>query len=523
MARARNLLVVGGALLLLGACTLKVEPLDGPATLDRSLARLERLEAEQVAPVQPLDLSEAIARALLFNLDHRAMLMSETLASADLSKTRYALWPQWALSAGYNERDRYSLSVSRDPNTGAQTLQPSTSSDRRTTTNQLQLSWNALDFGVGYLRTKQKGNALLIAEEQRRKAFQSVAQHVTQAWWRALAAQELQPQLVEVRARIESALERSRRMEALRLQGQSTALDYQRDLLLSLKRLSALDKELQRARAELAQLLALPSLDGVLLAEAETEEPDWLAGVSLEQMRLLALANRPELREINYRQRMAQLESKVTVASLLPSLGVYAGARYDSNSYLEHNSWRESGLQFSFNLLNLAAFPATRRYGKAMQAVESLRADAMTMAVLAQIDIALQSMDSDRQGLCLSRELDRVASAREQQQGARAASAAGDELSWIRAQLEAILAGLENAFTRAEVETSQMLLLGSLGIDPYPENLEPAAVDEVSAALREYFASGLQQRIKHEVEALPAEVVGQGETSVLPPLQEWCR
>lgn len=495
----------------LSGCTVNVPVIDRDSALKGGEQRLARIqEAQSADSGAPLDLPGAIARALLFNLDYQAAFMGENVARADLSRSHYLLWPQLAVGAGYYARDSYSLAVSRDPATGNQTLQASTSSDRQTRSGQLQLTWNALDFGVGYLRAKQKGNAVLVAEEQRRKAFQVIVQEVTLAWWRAAAAQELEPRLQALRGRIESALARSREVERLRLQTQYPVLEYRRDLLLSLKRIAALEEEMQVASRDLSRLVAMPSGKAMTLSTGpslagESVAPAWLPPLSREQMRRIALANRPELRELDYRQRLAALEAKVAVAGLFPSLGLTAGARYDSNSFLVNNRWNEVNASASFNLLGLAALPANRRYGRAMEDMESLRADAMTVAVLSQLDVALQAVTADRNGLCLSRELERIAGERERQQQARGASAAGDELSLIRTEVEAALARIEQAFSRAELEASQALLLSTLGVDPYPANLSRDGADAVARQLREWFAAGLRDRLQQEAVALGGE------------------
>lgn len=501
------LMAMGFSGIGLSGCTVNVPVIDRDSALKSGEQRLARLQEAQVTDSETaLDLPGAIARALLFNLDYQAAFMGESVARADLSRSHYLLWPQLAAGAGYYARDSYSLAVSRDPATGNQTLQASTSSDRQTRSGQLQLTWNALDFGVGYLRAKQKGNAVLVAEEQRRKAFQVIVQEVTLAWWRAAAAQELEPRLQSLRGRIESALTRSREVERLRLQTQYPVLEYRRDLLLSLKRIAALEEEMQVASRDLSRLVAMPSGKAMTLAaSADSVAPAWLPPLSREQMRRIALANRPELRELDYRQRLAALEAKVAVAGLFPSLGLTAGARYDSNSFLVNNRWNEVNASASFNLLGLAALPANRRYGRAMEDMESLRADAMTVAVLSQLDVALQAVTADRNGLCLSRELERIAGERERQQQARGASAAGDELSLIRTEVEAALARIEQAFSRAELEASQALLLSTLGVDPYPANLSRDGADAVARQLREWFAAGLRDRLQQEAVALGGE------------------
>lgn len=522
--RSAHLVALVGAISVLAGCTVTVPVIDKDKALQIGRERMGRVQSGQQPVSAPLDIDDAVARALMYNLDYRAAFMSEAMAREDLSRSHYAMWPQLAAGAGYSGRSTYAMSVSRDPNTGQQTLQPSTSSDKNVTTAHLQMTWNALDFGLAYLRTKQKGNAVLMAEEQRRKAFQTIVQEVSLAWWRALAAQRMEPRLHELRGRVESALERSRQMEAMRLQGQFISLDYRRDLLISLRRIAALEEEVLNARNDLIRLVALPRGQQLLLQDTElAPDPDWLPALTHEQMQLIALSNRPELRELNYRQRVAELEGKVAVASLLPSLSLAGGSRHDSNSYLTYNEWFDVNAQFSFNLLSLAALPSTLRYKKAMESAESLRADAMTMTVLSQLDVALRSIQSDRSGWCISRELERVALERERQYKARSSSQSGDELSQIRAEVEAVLAGLESAFSRADLEASQAMLLTSLGVDPYPEDLKQSNPAEVAAQMRRYFSEGLKTRLQVEADSLTAKATDADVIPALKTFEETCK
>lgn len=514
---ARHLVAVAIVLIgsvVLSSCTTRVSVLTSEEALRAGGERLENAYRGQAPVSGPIDLYEAIARALAHNLDYKVAQMSETVAKTDLSMSRQAMWPRLAAQAGYMSRDSYSATQSRDPVTGAQTLQSSTSSDKRLTTADLQVSWNALDFGVGYLRAKQKGNTVLIFGEQRRKAFQNITHEVTHAWWRALAAQRLEPRLEQIRERVVTALERSTQLEAELLRSPMAALEYRRDLLLSLKRVSGLQKELKRARNELARLVAIPpGMLGAAMLQDPGEAPpgNWLPPLYLEDLHRLALANRPELRELGYRERLADLDGKAVVASLLPSLGVSAGPRYDSNSYLVDNEWNEVSAQFSFNLLNLAAIPTARRYAKAARELEYVRSQAMTVAVISQVGIAVQALEAAQEGWCLSRELSTIAREREQQYRARIESASGDELSQIRVEIETLLTELESALVFAELQASVALLMSSIGVDSFPADIGQSDTVKVAEQLRGFHQEGMRERLSGAAESLRAESSGTGE------------
>ncbi|MGH9895393.1 MAG: TolC family protein, partial [bacterium] len=91
--------------------------------------------------------------------------------------------PQFVSNLSYNARDKFSGASSRSLITGRQSLESSTSSDRDVGEVELGLVWNVLDFGVSYYRAKQAADRVLIAEEQKRKAVNRIAQEVRTAYW----------------------------------------------------------------------------------------------------------------------------------------------------------------------------------------------------------------------------------------------------------------------------------------------------------------------------------------------------
>ena len=77
--------------------------------------------------------------------------------------------------------------------TGMESLQPSISQEQYRTTAQLNAEWNLLDAGINVWRGKSVSDQMLIAQERRRKVYQSVVQDAYIAYWRAAVAQTVLP------------------------------------------------------------------------------------------------------------------------------------------------------------------------------------------------------------------------------------------------------------------------------------------------------------------------------------------
>ena len=82
--------------------------------------------------------------------------------------------PALAANAGYSGSERYTASASATvPKTdlaGAIGTSYSTSRERDVNSQDIGFTWNALDFGLSFIRAGQEANRYLITEEMERKS-----------------------------------------------------------------------------------------------------------------------------------------------------------------------------------------------------------------------------------------------------------------------------------------------------------------------------------------------------------------
>lgn len=139
--------------------------------------------------------------------------------------------------------------------------------------------------------------------------------------------------------RIDDALTKSREARRAGVLPPTQGLAYQRALLDAMSPVNAKRQEMQFAKRELAALMSLPPGTEFSLVES-AEDKLAPAAVDIDKLEVAALANRPELREEDYKSRIGAVEAKKQIAALFPSLNIYAGGRYDSNGYLYNNNGR---------------------------------------------------------------------------------------------------------------------------------------------------------------------------------------
>ena len=267
----------------------------------------ESMEFEKAAmyrdqqPVSgPLTLSDAMARALKYNLDYRLKMMETALSRGILDISQQDMLPKLMTDAGYRWRDNDSGGTSVGIEDRVVSLRPSTSEEREHLLADATFSWDVLDFGMSYYRAKQQADNVNIAEERRRKVLQNIVQEVRDAYWRALGAQRLLSEAQPLAEEIQTALEKTREAERAGILPPVEGLEYQRALLDAVALLNQKRQEMQMAKSELAALLNLPSTTDFTLQDVANPA---LSGVpsQLDTLEQMALERRPELREEDYK------------------------------------------------------------------------------------------------------------------------------------------------------------------------------------------------------------------------------
>lgn len=460
----------------LGGCAITPEPL---TNADREQRIQQDMTAlfNDVEPVSgPLSLHEAQARALKYNSDARLKLMEEALSNAQLNLSHYDLLPRLTVSAGYTERNNDALSSSVTMVNG--TLTPSNppvysgAQERTRTTNNAVLAWNILDFGVSYVRAQQQATQTLMANERKRKVVQNILQDVRHAYWRAYGAQNVLPRLDALLVQVNDALKRSRSLEEQRLMAPIDALSYQRGLIDLYQQIMRNRLELVSARTELAALINVkPGTQLVLSGDNQMDSVP--SGDILNNMDALdqaALANRPELREEDYRKNISILEARKGLLSLLPGIELSASANHDSNRYLFKNNWTETGAAISVNLMRAFSYPAMRQAQEAQAKLDEARRLALSMAVLAQVRIAGERYRESITDYTINKQAAEVDARIEKHFVSGVKANSESDMNLLRAKVKAALSDMQRYASYAGLEMAYARIANSIGVDMLPDS-----------------------------------------------------
>jgi outer membrane protein TolC len=426
--------------------------------------------ALRAAPPPPdeLTLSEAVGRAVHQNLELRAALLEESLAHAEFREGRLDLLPRVVATNEYYGRNNQLASVSESVLTGNQSLEPSTSSDRYGWRSAATAAWNILDFGVGYLRSREAANEALLARERRNKALQDLVLDVSVAFWRVASAEHLLRQIEPVRVRLREAVAQSQTLTEAQLLDPIRANTFQRDVLDQLRALRSLERDAGAARLELSRAINAPGarfrVRGVDPVRARTPQ----LKVPVEQLEFDALRLRPELRGADYERRISRLEVRRALLEALPGLELRVGYNRESNDFLVDDNWWSYSGALSKNLVELVTAPKRIALAEDRGDLVDARRLALSTAVMAQVHLAYQDFRSAEAQVAISerrRDLESRASAIT---AVRADAGTASGLDAARAEGRQLVAELQHASAYARVRESFARLQNAVGETPAP-------------------------------------------------------
>jgi|LULE01.1.fsa_nt_gb outer membrane protein TolC len=458
-------------------------------------------QTSEGAPLE-IDLYQAIAIAIKNNRDLRLNLMDSALSQGQIDVVKFDMLPKLSVNAGYKvlekhpastsvnmtaEKDSDGNDITGTDNTAAEAIadSPTYTLSQQTPSNSYDIgfTWNALDFGLSYVRAGQQANKYLISKELERKAIHNLTKEVIYAYWKTLSADELLSQINPLMDRVNAALDDYEYIEELLISSPMDALLYQKELLDVLQILNTQRRALMDSRAQLSKLMGLlPNQEYILI---KTEQPLTELNMSLEEQEEAALFSRPELLEVRYQEKVTAQEAKASMLSLFPSLQFNATWTYDSNKYLLNKDNVEYGAVFGANLLNIFQASNINDINQINEKLIEEQRLAISMAVLSQVHIAninyaqsLREYSNAKHYLNVAQRINDLIS------NAQKISRFG-ELEMIREEASLLVSRLRNDIAYAELQYSLGTLYSSVGMNFTPENLSQISDSELALTLKE--------------------------------------
>lgn len=414
-----------------------------------------------------IDLYTAIALAIENNKDLKVKLLETSLANRKIEDVEFEMLPTMAANAGYTGSDRYkttsSATVPSNDLAGSIGSSYSTSRDRDVNEQDVGFSWNALDFGLSYIRAGQSSDKFLISKELEKKAANNITKDVIRAYWNALSAEKLIKKYDPLLIKVNNALNDSQKIEELLLQKPMDALLYQKELLDIQRALQSQKQSFINAKIELGALMGLLPNEKFVLVQ--TDQPLNELNMKLKHMEKHALVNRPELIENHYEERISIAETKAGMRSLLPGLNFNAAWTSSSNDYLMNKTNFEYGSSIGANLLNVFRAPKLKEVNEMNTEIIQEQRLALSMAVLSQVHIsnieyqmALEEYETADRYYDVSRKIT------EQVRNAQKIARFG-ELELIREEASLLVAELRRDIAFSKVQFSVAQVYTSVGVD----------------------------------------------------------
>ena len=477
-------------------CKRSLEPITVYETekkVHEDIAKIEKIKKDNKSWEENLDIDlyTAIALAIKNNKELKVKLLETAMSNRQIDKVRFEMLPAFAANAGYTGSERYNASASATvPSSdlaGSIGSSYSTSRERDINSQDIGFTWNALDFGLSYIRAGQDSNRYLISEEMERKAEHNITREVIKFYWNTLSADKLirkyDPLLIEV----DKALNDSQKIEELLLTKPMDALLYQKELLDIQRALQTQKQMFIDSRIQLATLMGL--LPNQKFKVVETKDPLTILDMSIKGMEKYALIHRPELKKSHYDEAISIQETKASMTSLLPGLNFNAAWTHSSNDHLMNKTNFEYGSVMGANLLNVFMYPKIKEINQMNTEIIKEKRLALSMAVLSQVhlanidySLALEEYDTAQRYYQVSKKIT------EQIKNAQKIARFGN-LELIREQASLLVAELRHDLAYTKLQYAVGEIYTSVGIDITKENIKELSFKDYASLIKKNFNS----------------------------------
>ena len=480
----------------LSGCKRSLEPITTYETekkVHEDIAKIEKIKKDNKSWEENLDIDlyTAIALAIKNNKELKIKLLETAMSNRQIDKVRFEMLPSFAANAGYTGSERYNASASATvPSSdlaGSIGSSYSTSRERDINSQDIGFTWNALDFGLSYIRAGQDSNRYLISEEMERKAEHNITREAIKFYWNTLSADKLikkyDPLLIEV----DKALNDSQKIEELLLTKPMDALLYQKELLDIQRALQTQKQMFIDSRIQLATLMGL--LPNQKFKVVETKDPLTILDMSIKGMEEYALIHRPELKKSHYDEAISIQETKASMTSLLPGLNFNAAWTHSSNDHLMNKTNFEYGSVMGANLLNVFMYPKIKEINQMNTEIIKEKRLALSMAVLSQVhlanidySLALEEYDTAQRYYQVSKKIT------EQIKNAQKIARFGN-LELIREQASLLVAELRHDLAYTKLQYAVGEIYTSVGIDITKENIKELSFKDYASLIKKNFNS----------------------------------
>lgn len=338
-----------------------------------------------------ISIEEALALGIRNNMDARVSALEYLSAQDEITIEKLKALPSVEYSLSRTGRSNVGASSSLSVSTGLQSLEPSISSERYRTLQDLDVNWNLIDAATALIQSRSAENRSDIAAERHRKVLQNIRKDVYAGYWRVLADQQTKQQSKALLQRIEQHKKNLDKALADKLLSRQEIESIKFTLVQRQKEIESLEKENSVALIHLKSLLSLPHRSDVQLTSDNNDiKTSVLAAlkVDAETLELTALEQRPEMREALIEQSISARDTRLEILSTIPGAELFFGLKNDTNRFLEDKQWTSFSAAIVQNITNLITLPSRYKKAKNLEELARARHLAKATAIMAQVHLA---------------------------------------------------------------------------------------------------------------------------------------
>ncbi|MBW1650586.1 MAG: TolC family protein [Deltaproteobacteria bacterium] len=365
------------------------------------LAKRSKIKIES-----PLTLKEAVNIGLNNNLE---LWVNKILAEVQQGKVlaeQLKMLPTLNAQTNITRRSEYDISYYKyvdfntmepkgymDTREDGSAKKLTVSDDKQILSANLKLSWNLLDCGLTYIRSKQKAIDSSIKEMETKRMAQRLTAKIVSAYWKAAISEKNLNQIMA----LEIMLNQYKKVVEIAVNQKRASLIALKEAENKLIELAIKSIKIQAlfeaAKIELTNLIGLPLSVNFKLADEKVDNfltniPK-LTELSIDKMEDTALKNRPELFISDMELNINKQEAKALLIKMLPGIRFDAMQIYNSNDYLYYNSWNTVGANIVWDLFGLPSKYYAHKARKKNIAAVKIKRIKTTAAIMTQMRLAL--------------------------------------------------------------------------------------------------------------------------------------
>ena len=451
----------------LSACTVMPKPLTLADNYKEAQKNIASLFAKDGAPIT-LTYQEALARGIRNNFDYRIKLVNNALQAGQLQVAKFTMFPDLKTTSSlYTRNNFYATSGVTDTGSPTDVLNATPKTLRSLREG---FTWNILDLGMGYVRAKQQGHRVLIAEEESRKQLQLLAQDIRIAYWKAYSAQKLLREAGELQVILQKTDKNMQAAIADNLIPKEDILKFRNALLSGDRQLVQLSHKLDKALIDLKHLLKLPLDNPITLKKppASISRVQNLEHINFKKLDTISLIMRPELHSQKYMEKIAALGIKAAIIQAIPGITANQGWNYNSNKFLINKIWIDKSIDLSWSLLNLVSLPTAMDGARTQVKYEEMKSMALTLAVMTQTRYATsQYVNLAKEYAIANKQAENAEALYKLSKNRNLASMASKQ-QVVYSKLQSMIAKMDRDLILADLSTALGELYLSAGFDVLP-------------------------------------------------------